>query len=76
MSLPTEADIDSVLASAVTVAQEGVQSATVDGRSATAIDILKSLEFAKQVSATQATRNTGGAWGSTLRSRAVPPGSI
>lgn len=71
---------DEIAAAAAQAAAEGVASATVEGRSATAIDPLKQLDVADRIQARQAltgTNSNGGprsGWGATRPARAIGPG--
>lgn len=67
---------DEIAEAAATAAQEGVQSATVDGNSATAIDPLKQLDVADRIAArTAAAANNGCGWSGLAKSRVVPGGA-
>jgi hypothetical protein len=72
---------DDVLEAAATVASEGVQSATVDGRSATSLDPLKQIQVADALQSRDliAGANANGGpktgWGFLRPARAVPPGA-
>ena len=72
---------DELLDAAATLANEGVQSATVDGRSATAMDPLKQIQVADAIqsrdliSGTNANGGAKSGWGFLRPARAVPPGA-
>lgn len=78
MPVPT---VDELYDAAATHAEEGVQSATVDGRSATAMDPLKQIQVADAIHSRDliaGTNANGGAksgWGFLRPARAVPPGA-
>ncbi len=79
MPVPTASELYDA---AATLAEEGVQSATVDGRSATAIDPLKQIHVADAIQAREilAGINANGGpksgWGMCRPARAVPPGAV
>jgi hypothetical protein len=76
--VPTSAEIATA---AATTAADGVQSATADGQSATAIDPLKQLDVADRIAARESLAGANPQGGSrsgwrTLRpAQVVPPGA-
>lgn len=78
MPVPT---VDELLDNAATVAGEGVQSASVDGRSATAMDPMKQIAVADAIQSRDliaGTNANGGpktGWGFLRPARAIPPGA-
>jgi hypothetical protein len=72
---------DELYDAAAIVAEEGVQSATVDGRSATAMDPLKQIEVADRIQSREliAGTNTNGGpktgWGFLRPAKVIPPGA-
>jgi hypothetical protein len=79
VSTPTAAD---VAAAAAVSAAEGVQAATTDGQSVTAMDPLRQLELADKLAARErlAAANPNGGpvslWGRLRPARVVPPGGV
>lgn len=65
-----------------TTATDGVASATVDGRSATAVpipDLIAADRYLAGKTAVEGTNPNGGkrsAWGKTRMARVVPPGAV
>lgn len=79
MPVPTASELYDA---AATLAEEGVQSATVDGRSATSMDPLKQIQVADAIAAREllaGTNDNGGprsGWGLCRPARAIPPGAV
>ena len=67
---------DEIADAAALAAEEGVQSASVDGNSATALDPMKMLDVADRIAARTAAAASGGCgWSGLAKSRVIPGGA-
>ena len=74
--MPDATDAETVADAAVTNATEGVASATVDGRSSTAMDPIKQLDVADRIAGRSSLTGNKSAWNKTRPAVSIRPGAV